>query len=251
MKNLITKYTKGLSLKEIKTSKENRRDPYDLNRSVYHTVDGVSPYKRIKRICETYIGKQFNKAFSEYCSQVPIYQQRFFLDEFKRKPWHNEYWTYYFVDKQGNIQKHIGKYSKKGKKVYYYSDDYKTEKRHKDTGQTMPYFWLKRKGKHSEENYVETIVSGYCLEFSSRKDPEWIRLTSDQRKRRKAAEREIEKAKTTKAYSFISKSEKELMKDKAANRVKIESKGFDYETSFRKDGEINPDVIKEKQGFKK
>jgi len=105
--------------------------------------------------------------------------------------------------------------------------------------------------KFKEEDYEHIVVEGFFLEFKSEKDPEYIRLTTDQRKRKKAAARELAKEKAKKTYSFISKTEKEIEQDKAKNKVKIEAKGFDYETSFRKDGEINPDVIKEKQGFAK
>jgi hypothetical protein len=59
----------------------------------------------------------------------------------------------------------------------------------------------------------------------------------------------MDKEKAAKSYSFISKSEKNAEKEKAKDKVKIEAKGFDYETSFRDDKQINPDVIKEKQGF--
>jgi len=248
MKNLITKYVKGAPLKSAKLTQEERlKHDWDRrHKSEYHSTDGIAPWKRVKRICEAYIGKQFDKAFSEYCSQVPVYQQKFFMQEFERKPWKTDYWTYYYVDKQGNIQKHIGTYFLKKKKVYYYSDDYKTEKRHKVTGAAYPtYHWLDKKFK--EEDYEMVVIEGYFLEFKSAKDPEYIRLTTDQRKRKKAAARELAKEKAAKSYSFISKSEKEMEKEKARNKVKIEAKGFDYETSFRKEGEINPDAIKDHQ----
>jgi len=254
MKNLITKFVKGAPLKSAKLVQEEslKRDWDRRHKSEYHSTDGITPWKRVQRICEDYIGKQFDKAFSEYCSQVPVYQQKFFMQEFERKPWKTDYWTYFYVDKQGNIQKHIGTYFLKKKKVYYYSDDYKTEKRHKVTGAAYPESWLTRgKKTFKEEDYETVVVEGYFLEFKSPKDPEFIRLTTDQRKRKKAAARELAKEKAAKSYSFISKSEKELEKEKAHNKVKIEAKGFDYESSFRKEGEINPDVIKDKQGFTK
>lgn len=225
MKNLISKYIKGAPLKSAKLTQEERlkRDWDRRHKSESHPIDGISPWKRVKRICEAYIGKQFDKAFSEYCSQVPVYQQKFFMQEFERKPWKTDYWTYYYVDKQGNIQKHIGTYFLKKKKVYFYSDDYKAEKRHKVTGAAYPqYHWMDKKFK--EEDYEYVVVEGYFLEFKSAKDPEFIRLTTDQRKRKKAAARELAKEKAAKSYSFISNSEKELEKEKERNKVKIEAK---------------------------
>jgi len=261
MKNLVTQFKKGAPLKSAKLVREESYK-YDWDRrhnSQYHPTDGIWPWKRIKRICKAYVGKPFADAFAEYCRQVPVYQQKIFLEEFNNngRP-QSEYWNYYYTDKQGRIQFHQGEYFKKkaaNKKVYYYSDDYKTEKRHKVSGEPIPrYFSLRpksSKGKFlKEEDFVDTIISGYALEFSSAKDPEFIRLRSDQAKRKKAAERLKEKEKAAKAYSFISKSEEEAKKEKALNRVKIEVKGFDYETSFRNAG-INPDAIKEHQGFAK
>jgi hypothetical protein len=251
MKNLVTQLRQGKALNEVKETKGDIEDRWFGSRgSTYHDVDGVSPFKRIERICESFLGKQFDKAFAEYCKQVPVYQQKFFLQEFEPKRWHSEYWDFYYVDKQGNIQKNRGTHHKKGKKVYYYSDDYKTELRHKVTGESKPEFsWLMKKWKYKDEDFVQTVVSGYAREFSSGKDPEFMRLVADQKKRRAKEARLREKEAAAKAYSFISMTEKEIEKDKAKDRVKIEAKGFDYETSFRNVG-INPDAIKEHQTLK-
>lgn len=255
MKNLVTQFRKGAPLKSAKLAAEERIK-YDWDRrhnSTCHPVDGVSPWKRVRRICKAFVGKPFADAFSKYCSEVPVYQQREFLDEFNNNGrLNNDYWNHYFVDKQGNIQLHIGEYfinQRKNKKVYFYSDDYKTGKVHKVTGAAYPEDWfLRNKKSFKEEDYESVVICGYFLEFKSEKDPEFIRLTTDQRKRKKAEAKRKEKEAETKAYSFISQSEIELKKEKALNKVKIEAKGFDYETSFRNAG-INPDAIKEHQNF--
>lgn len=233
MKNLVTRFRKGEPLKSAKLLREESYK-YDWDRrhnSQYHTTDGIWPWKRIKRICKAYVGKPFADAFAEYCKQVPVYQQKFFLEEFNNKgrP-QSEYWNYYYTDKQGRIQFHQGEYYKKkakNKKVYYYSDDYKAEKRHKDTGEVMPRYSFMRKGKHAEENYIDTIVSGYFLEFSSVKDPEYIRLTADQAKRRKAEARRKEKEAEAKVYSFMTKAEKEAKAAKEAEKEKRNEKDLD------------------------
>lgn len=253
MKNLVTEFRQGKSLKDKVQSKADRNASwYGNSKSVYHDVNGISPNKRIERICEAFLGKQFNKAFAEYCSQVPVYQQKFFLEEFEPKSYNKSgYWDYYFVDKQGNIQKFRGTRSQRKKKVFYYSDDYKTELRHKITGEAKPqYLWLIRNKKLKEEDFVPTVVSGYAREFSSGKDPEFMRLIADQKKRRAKEARLREKEAIAKSYSFISKSEKELEKEKSQDKVKIEAKGFDYETSFRNENQTNPDTIKYRQTLK-
>jgi len=213
----------------------------------YHRVDGVYPWQRVKRLIRANIGKNFDKVFSEYCSQVPVYQQDFFLEEFRviRRGW--RYQPKYFIDKQGNIQKY--KKEPKDKTVYFYSDDYETELRHKVTGAPYPEYKVRIYWKDSEINdddYERVVVSGWFQKFSSKKDPEYIRLSTDQRKRFAAYRR---KNKAEKVYSFISREEEAEKKSKVTDKVKIEAKGFDYLTSFRNEKALHPDIIKENQGF--
>ena len=247
MKNLLAQFTKGKDLKQIKTRDFN--DWYEV-KTPYHPTEGVSVWKRIDRIVAANVGKSFDTAFSKFCSEVPKYQQHIFIEHFRRYRWHtSELWTHYYLDQNNVIRKHIGTYQKRNKKAYYFSDNYATDYRHKVTGAPKPtYYWMNKQFKESD--YENVVVQGYFIEFSSKKDPEYIRLTTDQRKRRNAALREYQKAKEAKAYSFISKSEEEREKEKAENRVKIEAKGFDYYTSFR-DAGINPDEIAKLQGFVK
>jgi hypothetical protein len=217
-------------------------------RSEYHKVEGIWPWKRIKRICQANIGKPFDTAFSIYCSQVPQYQQPFFKDEFDPKFWRSELWTYFYLDKNNCIQKNIGTYKTNQKKAIFYSDDYRTGKVHKKTGVPLPDDSWWRKGIN-DDDYEIAIIKGYALEFNSRKEKEFKRLMGEQRKRRVIAIKERRKALNEKAYSFVSKSEEEKKKEKAKNKNKIERKGFDYETSFRNEKQTNPDTIKDKQGF--
>ena len=244
MKNLINQDLEKID-HSVTKKKETRRNHYGHN--IYHDTDDVSPWSRIENICEAFIGKQYSKAFSKYCSEVPVYQQKLFAEEFVIKPWRrNNKWDYYFVDKQGNIQKHKG--TKQPKAVYYYSDDYRTEMRHIKTGAKQPEFlWSIRAKKYKKEDYASFVVEGYYIKFKSKKDPEFIRLTTDQAKRKAKAARERQKEKAATAYSFISKSEQELLEEKTKDKITIERKGFDYARSFRKDWQINPDSIKQKQ----
>jgi hypothetical protein len=253
MKNLATQLRQGKSLSDIEESKADRNAAwYGSRKSNWHDVDGVSVNKRIERICEAFQGKQFSKAFAEYCKQVPVYQQKFFLEEFEPKSYNKSgYWDYWFVDKQGNIKKFKGTRSQRKKKVYYYSDDYKTELRHKVSGEPKPeFFWMLKNKRYREEDFVQTVVAGFVREFSSGKDPEFMRLVADQKKRKAKEARLREKESAAKSYSFISKTEKEIEKEKAKDKVKIEAKGFDYETSFRNEKQTNPDTIKERQTLK-
>lgn len=255
MKNLIHESRNLDNLPKRETYKDP--DKWNGRSDVYHFVDNISPWTRIKRILKKYKGKQFSKAFSEYCSQVPQYQQRFFLEEIENHSTYrwkfSGYYPYWYVDSVGNIQYNPGS-RKKDSKVYFYSDDFKTEKRHKVTGKLHPcernkkdpWYW-RWDEKVKEKDYHNVVVSGYCLEFKNAKDPEWIRLTTDQRKRRKAAERVRQKEAKAKALSFISKTEIEAKKERENNKLKIERKGFDFAKSFRNENQINPEFIPTQQ----
>jgi hypothetical protein len=229
-------------------------DPYRYHGkgSVHHPTDGIWPRKRAERMLKANIGKQFDKVFAEFCKQVPVYQQHIFLEEFNRGVAYanaNYSWmSYYFVDSAGNIQFKKSSW-KKNRTVYFRSDDFATERLHKITGKKYSNIpWWKCKNVN-EDDYAEFIVSGYELKFKSASDPEYIRLRSDQNKRFAAIRRAKKKIAEQAAYDFLSRKEKQALEDKAKDKIKIESKGFDYKTSFRGENQTNPDAIKEDQGF--
>jgi hypothetical protein len=175
MKNLVNKISDVEQAEAVENLYDGKNLKQDKShyRSIYHTVDGISLFKRIKYIIESNIGKSFDIAFSNFCEQVPVYQQKFFMQEFDKKRWQNYCSYYYYIDKQGNIQKY--KEPRLKQKAIFYSDDYLKEN--------------------------NEVISGFKLEFSSVKDPEYIRLTTEQRKRRKKANKEYQKQKE-KTYSF-------------------------------------------------
>ena len=229
--------------------------------STYHSTDGIWPHNRVKRIIEKYIGKQFDKAFSEYCAKVPVYQQFLFLEEFNPPKYH--YWrNTYRVDKQGNIQK--VKAPKKDKRAYYFSDDYKTELRHKVTNRLKPNSYTSKfiKGvktyydhasyypykSSTDKDYVEVCVKGYKQVFSSHKDREYRRLITQQQKRQRKAQKLRYAEREAISYNFLTKSEQKLKEEKAIDFIKILKHGFDPKTSFQGNG-VNPDIIKLEQGF--
>ena len=236
MKNLINETNLDLLPKKGHIFNGDRWEC--ISGSDYHPIDKIWPHKRIRRICDAFIGKSFDDAFSKFCKEVPDYQQKFFLDEFDIN-----YFPDYVLDDNGNIQKTFRE--NPSKTVYFYSDDFKTEKRHKKTGvKESEWPWMDK--RYNKEDYGYVIISGYELKFSSKNDPEYKRLCADQQKRIKSLNRKKEKELTEKAYSFISKEDIEILKEKILDKDKIERKGFDYLTSFRSDGAIHPDLIKER-----
>jgi hypothetical protein len=200
--------------------------------STYHPIDNVWPGERVSRILEKKIGKQFSKAFSYYCSLVPVYQQNEFLDEFREKR-HTWYGPDYYIDVNGNIQK--TKRKKEKKTIIFYSDDYKAEKRHKITNRLKTsYYWSEWKNlKLKEEDFHDVVVSGYAKEFSSRKDPEYQKLHQEKEREKRRNDKIKQKEKELLEYSFLTKSEQEYFNSREANKLNILRHGFDYETSFR------------------
>ncbi len=222
-------------------------------RGKYHPVNDVWTWDRIKKLLAKFVGKPFDDAFSYYCRQVPKYQQHIFLEYFT--PSHSRYRNTFYVDDDGLIQKDLDTW-KKSKKVIYYSDDYKTEIRHKVTGKSKPDNWWDQ--PFTENNYREKypkaksyyeaqalfdnefepiIISGWVKEFDSKKDPEYKRLMSEKRKRHEKARKESVKAEKSKQYSFTHETFGEKILAKRENLLKIKRKGFDPNTSFHKDPE--------------
>lgn len=87
-----------------------------------------------ERVIQNNIGKSFDMTFSYFCKKYPIYWQSYFLKQFGL----NRSGYGYYVDEQGNIQEN--KYIKRKNLICIQSSDYKTELRHKVTGDKKEYF---------------------------------------------------------------------------------------------------------------
>ena len=125
----------NLPYKESRKDALSRHELWDYGRhSDYHQVNGEFPYEHVQRILKKYNGKSFDDAFSAYCKIVPVYQQKYFLEEFEKRPSVHfyGYYDHYTVDVKGNIK--FEKREVKKPPVSIYSDDYKVELRHKVTG---------------------------------------------------------------------------------------------------------------------
>lgn len=210
---------------------DRQSDGWYSKKGTYHKVDGVYPWKRVKRMLRGAVGRPFAEIFSEYCKQVPYYQQRYFLEEFDedmRGRWRN----HYYIDEQGLIQRTQDENTYKGPYVFR-SIDCVYEKRHIVTGKKCPeYTWHIKNFKESDYHYV--LVQGWTKTFESKNDPEYKRLMSEKmmalRKERYA--RWHKPPLSDEEFRKILK-EKEL-KERAEDLVKIIAHGFDPITSFRK-----------------
>lgn len=240
MANLITqdlKKLQDLPHKEGIYSSRLSKYRWNSRHSIVHKVGDYYPWTIVTRIIEAYVDKPFNDAFSYYCTKVPKYQQYKFLEQFEEKyrRWYNDY----EVDNDGIIRK--VKRDKYVIKYIFYSDDYVSGWKHKTTGHTLTseeyrrladnWGWWRRKPKPDMSQYELVVLQGWKKEFKSPADHEYIRLKTEQQKRKAKADRLLKKEREKRSYSFLTKEEKEKKKLMEDNELVRDNHGFD-ETAF-------------------
>ena len=196
----------------------------------YRYKPKYNPWKICKKILENNIGKSFSLAFSYYCKFVSKHEQYIFLEEFEsnKRTW--KYWGCYYIDEFNNIQ-YQNNYNKTKKKIILYSNDYKTELRHKVTGKKHPeYIWLYK--DYNKDDYVLYIISGDKYIFETKKDPKYKRLFNDQLKQSRKKDRINNLLKKEIQYNFLTKEEQKIKDSLKNDLIKRDSHGFD-ENSFK------------------
>lgn len=279
MKNLI----KRIPLEELekfpigqislKPTKEDRERSWRHRKNDWHPIKNIYPNKRAERLLEKYVGKCIDDAFTQFCKEVPKYQQHIFFREFDiSQKWkvRGRYQAKYFIDSQRRIQKY--KDDDYGGPYYFSSEDYKVELFHKDTGhpkedfevvrsEDYPYWKIlgydygtkhpmkpiNERYRAQKSDFVPIVVKGFQLRFKSKDNPLLQQLIQERRKLKKRAYKAAKKAQAKKAYSFISQTELQKKKDKERDLIKIMAHGFDPITSFRTEKQTNPDLIKNNQ----
>ena len=153
MKNLVHMGIEKLSLVPIehlsdRPTQARKADWYGWKRrdGETHKIGHYSPYKIASRLLEKSIGKPFEDTFSYFCTIVPKYQQKIFLEEFEDNRGTG---ADYIIDNEGHIQPGTNPYRgwyrrsiRPYKGPYYFrSNDFKTEIRHKITGHPKSKFF--------------------------------------------------------------------------------------------------------------
>ena len=216
-----------LILGKIKQLSKRQIERYRNGSSDYHKVNGCYPCKWARRTLRKYVGKSYDKAFAYFCTLVPDYQQKFFIQELKLS---QGYWTQdnkYVIDNNGIIQ--IMSKELKSESVVFFSYDYIVGYKSKRTGEVTAY---NRYVDMFPERYDTIIVSGFSKEFESVKDREYIRLMKEKSKLKKLEEKKKKKEKEKVDYSFISFQEEQKKREAERDLIKLKKHGFD-ETSFR------------------
>lgn len=209
-----------------------------------------------ERVIQNNIGKSFDMTFSYFCKKYPIYWQSYFLKQFGLS--RSGYG--YYVDEQGNIQEN--KYTKRKNPIYIQSSDYKSELRHKITGDKKEAFeeiyikkecvynYGKDKGKiyftskfshyeygvdtwkikpaykrytAQESDFEHVVISGWIKYFESKNDPEYKRLMTERTKANRK-KKYSEKILSDVEYRAILKAR--VLKEREETRLKLEAKGM-------------------------
>lgn len=222
----------------LSASKANNSDRWSSRNGTYHNVKHITPWKRVERLLKNSIGKLFADVFSDFCKQVPNYQQQYFLKEFQERQRADGYcYNDYYIDGAGLIQRYKPVNPYKGPYTFY-SIDCVFERQHKITGKKeSQFYWIDK--KYNADDYHTVMVKGWYKVFESKHDPEYKRLKAEKQVALDRIHREkYGKPKITdEEFTKIIKA-KEL-KEKAEDLIKITAHGFDPLTSFRKEKKEN------------
>ena len=270
--SLIIKKKDQIKMWQTRSKKSDRHSPVDRYKSIYGFINFF---------LDSRIGQSFDEVFRDFCKQTKKYHQKYFLTEFenghKYKIEKGYYrWSYYYVDDDGLIQYYNA--TPKVRNLKIPSDDYKTIWVNKKRG-LFPklknsVFHLRYYATYDNkydipyyrrDEYEEVVVSGEILEFKSRRDPKFIRMHAERRKKSKLKSKKVfvpfrvlidngvekreENIKWTEQAERTRLQREEatlrnLIREEEANLVKIISHGFDPVNSFRhkpikKNGEDN------------
>lgn len=165
---------------------------------------------KLSRIIKKYLGKSFDDAFSEYCKQVEVYEQKDFFEEFNSnyggKP-------FYIVDENGNIQFNPdSNYILNGncwkrkitnkKPIIFRSLNYEEGYYGVKERQYFSISEYNKQHRFNEPNgcYIYCVINGFEKQFESKNDREFIRLTKEKHKQIKLHGKRLKKYFRNKEY---------------------------------------------------
>jgi hypothetical protein len=196
-----------------------RAGEWSARKSECHKVGDYYPWTIAERVIKSFIGKPFNKAFSYFCTLVPVYQQHIFLEEFQPKRWRNRG---YYLDKGNNIRIHK---EHKDKSVWFYPIDYECKIERTRNGRAL-FYW-----EYEEPGDVKKVTeTGFKKKFSSKKEPEYKKLVAEKLQQMKKIEKEKRKERTAKDYIFLTQDEQQKINDQLLDNIRRDAHGFDEES---------------------
>lgn len=210
--------------------------PYSNGRGVYRKIDNVYPWTHVKRILNKYRGKNVDAAFSEYCKKVDKCQQYMFWDELNddkrnRRMFGNRF-SYWYIDNNKCIQRFKAKRNKKQYKVESHNIRYGYYNIHTGMEVRTPRWY-----DIDNPNIKYGAVEGEVFYFDS-KDAAYEKCYAEQESKRRKYDRLDKIEKSKKEYSFLTREEIEQIEDRANDKIKLESHGFDGESFTNKNNRL-------------
>jgi len=219
-----------LELLPYRESFSKGKDPGGWGRGygkgVYKRIGDYFPYTIVSRVLKEFIGKPVDDAFSKYCKIVPVYQQQFFWDEIKpkRPRWRNI--VYYFIDENGLIQKNNKEVAKTIYKIPSFDIEYGYI--NYETGDTKT---RREHNSYIHSRYSWGIIKGKLYEFEHKNYLYYKCFYEQQFKKRKLIKQKA-KEQREKQYSFLTKSELEIINNRKDDIINRDRHGFD-DMSFK------------------
>lgn len=159
----------NLSKLEILPSREKIRSKADYwgrrHSTNWQPINGASMYLFMNRLLKFHEGKSFDEAYSYLSHKVD---------------WSQKYLIWYFLDRE----ERVNKLSRRRSNSYFIDEDKVIRKYPREKSQELKIYSLDYRDRKvlSEGEYLEIIVSGEVLTFTSRKDPEYKKLKSQKNK---------------------------------------------------------------------
>ena len=193
-------------------------------------------YRIAEHTIKRFMGRNFDKAFAYYCRRVEQQYQYKFFDYFENFNTCKRHKENYIIDKDKNIQILKDPYHKNNRfPKTVYSDDYKYAWFLKKEYENLLFRFLPNPPKYSwqsqgfyvlekidrasniperyKDMYEYRLLSGYSTTFEKR-DNKYKRFLWEEEDKRRKLERIKQREKKEIEYSFLTKSEKELLKSK-------------------------------------
>lgn len=229
----------------FKSGMENNRHWWGY-RGTERTKHGLNTWLFKDYVIEKNVGKSFSQAFSYFCKFVDRQYQKYFLEAFQNyeAPRRKHYFEKYWIDENDVIQKVDEK--KEKSEIVFISSDYEEKwliqtvsnpwAKYKILNQhvrTLPKGerWAVQREFRSDIEFVKLLsTKGIKRTFSNTKSRVYQRLRYEDIKLYNKRQREEERKKKETVYSFLTREEKELKKQKELDQYNLYRHGFDDES---------------------
>jgi len=214
-------------------SREKINDRHRRNkRSEYHRVGDYFPYTLAKRVIKNNIGKSFEMAFHYFCTIVPKYQQKYFLQRFENRRhllldgdnrWNGyDFYSDYYIDDQGLIQTNKIPRPRNPIKIQLKPNIYFVKKEQYSFKKDRYIEWIKEESFNKPFNIDSKniiLAQDNAIYFDSKKDRTFMRMMRENKGKK------IKKVKPS-IEDFRPLLRAKQLKEKEETTLKLEAKGM-------------------------